>query len=74
MRGDIVKLPVIVGLRPLLDKKGRVVVKSKKETQRLADKMASKGFVGVVTEGPIYEGNQAQYYRITFGAQRETIL
>lgn len=68
------KLPVIVGLAPLLDKQGRVVERTKEGALRIAKKMAGKGFVGTVVEGPIIDlvdDRSPQFYRIQFGAQKD---
>ena len=73
------KLPVFDSAGPLLDCHARLVVRTREQTQRLADRMARNaskrdGFTrhGCICAGPFEEvitGATPRYYRISLAAQ-----
>ena len=73
------KLPVRTRGGPILDRQGRPIVRTREQTQRLADRMARDAsrrdhftWHGVVCAGPIERtlaGKPPLYYRINLAGQ-----
>ena len=72
-------LPVLDSAGPLLDRAGRPIVRTRKQTEHLARRLARElskpggiTWHGCVGAGPFEEvitGAKPRYYRISFGAQ-----